>query len=191
MKRILTSLFTLALLYTPATYVNADIVSGIDEEGVDVEKRRGRGGGRYRGGRGRGGGRYRGGRGRGRGRYTFGRHRPYRGFRYGRRFGRGNSFYRWLGHRYIYLNWVRYNYNCYNGYTYYRGVSWYCHDGYLHRYGSYDQCVYHLVNLSTNAVEQTFAEYSCNTGYDLCADQRNIMNQDAGSELYFCSERVR
>jgi hypothetical protein len=67
----------------------------------------------------------------------------------------------------------------------------YCYDGYLHRYDGYDQCTYHLVNSETNAVEQSFGVYSCNTAYDLCADQRNILNNDAGSNLFFCSERYR
>lgn|GEM_PF-3742991 len=182
MKKILTSLFTLALLYTPTTPANTDLVSGVDKEGVDLEKRRGRG---YRGG----GRRYRGG-GRGGRRYRSSRHRPYRGFRTSRRFYGNRGFYNWLPYRYIYLNrWVRYNNNCYNGSFYNNGYSWYCNNGYLHRYSYQDSCNYYLVDLKTNKVVESFGQYACNTGYDLCADMRNNMNAQAGDNRYFCSEQ--
>ena len=181
MKKILTSLFTLALLYTPVAPANNDFVSGVDKEGADIEKRRGR---RIRGGGRR---RFRGG---GRRRFRGGRHNPYRGFRRGRRFGGRRAYNRYLPYRYIYLNrWVRYNYNCYDGYTYYQGINYYCSNGYLHRYSSYDNCNYFLVDLRTNRIVENFGQYSCNTGYDLCADLRNNMNFQVGENRYFCSEQ--
>jgi hypothetical protein len=46
-----------------------------------------------------------------------------------------------------------------------------------------------LVDYQTNEVVEEFGYYTCNTGYDLCADQRDLMNSQEGEERYFCSEQ--
>ena len=197
MKKIFTIFFAFTLFYTPVNLAqlnfNPESLISTEEE-LDKRNRRGRrfrgGGRRFRGGgrRFRGGGRgrrYRGGR-------RFSWHRPGRNFRRHRRFYGPRRFFNYLPSRYIYLNrWVRYGSECYDGQYYYQNYPWYCSDGYLHRYSHLDDCNYHLVDLRSNEVVESFSNYACNTGYDLCADLRDSMNEQVGDGRYFCSERYR
>jgi len=39
-------------------------------------------------------------------------------------------------------------------------------------------------------VVQTYYDYQCNFGYDMCSDLRSIYNSSAGEYRYFCAERL-
>ncbi len=94
--------------------------------------------------------------------------------------------------KYIYVHWLLWPVTkLYNGYYYLDGYPYYVFNGYRHRYSSFDRCHYQLVDKYTHRVEQTWWDYTCNRGYDLCAYQRERMNSWEGDYRYFCAETYR
>ena len=94
-----------------------------------------------------------------------------------------------IPYRYIYWNqWIRYRVTDLNGYRLYNGYPFFVFNGYRHRYSSYDQCNYDLVDGNTNSVQRTFSGYTCKMSYDMCADVRDNLNADYSSYRYFCAE---
>ena len=59
----------------------------------------------------------------------------------------------------------------------------------MHRYSNVDRCDFELVDGYTNEVIQTYDNYNCNLGYDLCAEDRSYYNDVENEYRYFCSER--
>ena len=59
----------------------------------------------------------------------------------------------------------------------------------MHRYSHIDNCDYELVDGHSNTVHRRFHNYTCATGYDLCADLRDSLNSSYNGYKYFCSER--
>ena len=71
----------------------------------------------------------------------------------------------------------------------YNGYPYYVYNGYMHRYSDVDRCDFELVDGWSNEVVQTYNDYSCNYGYDVCADDRSYYNDIENEYRYFCSER--
>ncbi len=91
---------------------------------------------------------------------------------------------------YVYQNrWLRITIGHSNGYYFYNDYPFYVYNGYSHRYSNYDNCDYELVDSYTNRVERTFYAYSCSMGYDMCADQRDDLNDYEWDNRYFCAEK--
>ncbi|WP_127716648.1 hypothetical protein [Halobacteriovorax sp. HLS] len=125
-------------------------------------------------------------------RYTRYHHAPYRYDRtHHRRWSTNRSYHRTIPYRDIYWNnWLRVRVTWTNGYYWWDDYPWYSYNGYRHRYSRIDYCNYELVDGYNNTVERRFYNYTCNTGYDLCADLRDNLNSYEYGYRYFCSEKL-
>src|SRR5690606_37214062 len=93
---------------------------------------------------------------------------------------------------YIYANWIFYPASGYvNGYHTFDNYPYYVYNGYRHRYSSRDYCNYQLVDTHNHQVVQTYWNQTCNTGYDLCSQERDRINAQMNEYRYFCSETFR
>jgi len=119
------------------------------------------------------------------------RHRPNRTYRnHNRRYRSTRDYYRTVNTSYLYRNnWIRVSVGYDNGYRYYNDYPYFVYNGYRHRYSHIDRCDYELVDSYTGRVERRFNTYTCSTGYDLCADKRDDLNDYEWDTRYFCAER--
>jgi hypothetical protein len=100
-------------------------------------------------------------------------------------------YYRTIPYRFVYWNrWIRFRVNYNNGYHAYNGYPHFVYNGYLHRYSSYDNCNFELVDGYTNSTIERFNNYRCNVGYDQCAELRSRLNDQESDYRYFCSEAI-
>ena len=67
---------------------------------------------------------------------------------------------------------------------------YYVYNGYRYRYNPVEMCQYELVDSSDYTVVRTFPVQACTAGYDTCAVERDTANQTAGSNRFYCVERV-
>lgn len=121
--------------------------------------------------------------------YRRNNHAPYRRFRsHHNRYNSRRSFNRSLNRRNVFRNrWVRWATNYNNGY-YWDNYPFFVYNGYRHRYSSVDRCDYELVDSYDEETVREFSGYSCNVGYDRCAEVRDDWNYDEEDNRYFCSE---
>lgn len=121
-------------------------------------------------------------------RYT---HRPNRDYRnHNTRWSNSRDYFRAVDRRYVYRNfWLRVVLNVFDGYHWHNQYPFYVYRGVAHRYSHFDNCNYELVDSYTDRTYDTFYNYSCATGYDLCADLRDELNDYEYGYRYFCSER--
>lgn len=124
--------------------------------------------------------------------YARNTHRPQRYDRsHHRRWNTNRSYHRSVPYRDIYWNrWLRVRVTWNNGYNWNNNYPWYTYNGYGHRYSRVDYCNYELVDGYNNSVERTYYNYTCNTGYDMCADLRDNLNSYERGYRYFCSEKL-
>jgi hypothetical protein len=116
-------------------------------------------------------------------------HAPYRRFRtHHNRYNSRRAFNRSLNRSHVYRNrWVRWATNYNNGY-YWDNYPFFVYNGYRHRYSNVDRCDYELVDSYDEETVRDFSGYSCNVGYDRCAEVRDEYNYDEEENRYFCSE---
>ncbi len=92
---------------------------------------------------------------------------------------------------YFYVHWYFYPTKRPNGYVEVNGYPYYSFNGYLHRYSAIERCNYQLVNGYNHKVKETYWDYTCQEGYNLCAVKRDRLNRRARSFKYFCAETFR
>ncbi|OIQ16189.1 MAG: hypothetical protein BM556_16145 [Bacteriovorax sp. MedPE-SWde] len=119
------------------------------------------------------------------------RHRPNRAYRnHNRRFRNSRDYHRTINRQYVYRNnWLRVSVGYDNGYRYYNDYPFFVYNGYRHRYSHVDTCNYELVDSYTGQIERRFHTYTCSTGYDLCANKRDDLNEYEWDNRYFCAEK--
>jgi hypothetical protein len=125
--------------------------------------------------------------------YTYYTHSPYyvSPTSYYSRYSRPYDFYRTLPYRYVYWDlWVRYPADYGNGYYTLENYPYYVFNGYRHRYSPVDSCDYELVDGRTNSAVRSFSGWTCQQGYDACAQDRDERNYREYGYRYFCSERI-
>ena len=117
-------------------------------------------------------------------------HRNHTGYRnHTVRYTSPRSYHYTIPYQYIYWNtWLRYRVTWNDGY-YWNSYPYFVYNGYRHRYSHMDICNYELVDGYTNTVQRSYPGYSCNTGYDLCANLRDSLNWQTTGYRYFCSEK--
>lgn len=117
------------------------------------------------------------------------RHRPSTRYRsHTRRWNYTRDYFSYLDRSYIYSQrWVRYYFDYADGY-YFDDYPYYVYNGYRHRYSHVDTCDYQLVDSWSDTVERNFSSYTCSTGYDLCANLRDDLNEYEYDYRYFCAE---
>jgi hypothetical protein len=132
-------------------------------------------------------------------------YRPYRSYRHNpyrnhlrhelRRYNRTRHYYDYLRrssyNNYLYMNWIFYPSTYSNGYYNIGGYPYFVYNGYQHRYSHYDTCNYQLIDKYNHQVVQNFFNYTCTTGYDLCAAERDRMNSYSRDFRYSCAETFR
>jgi hypothetical protein len=93
--------------------------------------------------------------------------------------------------RFVYWNsWFRVRVDIGNGFSWLDNYPYFVYNGYSHRYSSDENCNYQLVDGFENSVYRDFSNYSCSTGYDMCAGLRDDLNSREYSDRFFCSEKV-
>ncbi|MFG1481774.1 hypothetical protein ABMA79_09165 [Halobacteriovorax sp. HFRX-2_2] len=119
------------------------------------------------------------------------RHTPNRDYvRHNRRWTTARDYHRTVRPIYVYNNrWLRVSVSYVDGYYWDYDYPYFIYNGYRHRYSAYDTCNYELVDSWSDSVERTFYSFSCSTGYDLCADLRDELNDYEYDYRYFCAER--
>ena len=94
-------------------------------------------------------------------------------------------------YNYVYLNWIFWPSTYVNGYHYINGYPYFVWNGYQYRYSYYDTCNYQLVDTYTHQVVQSYFNMSCVQGYDMCAGERDYMNDSVWEYRYTCAETYR
>jgi len=124
--------------------------------------------------------------------YNYYSHNPYYDIPYHHgRWATSRNYFYGLPYSYIYWDsWLRFRVDWDNGYRSWNDYPYYVYNGYLHRYSNQDQCDYELVDGYSNQTVATYHSYTCNVGYDQCADLRDSYNQSEGNYRYFCSEKL-
>jgi hypothetical protein len=106
-----------------------------------------------------------------------------------RRYSSPRQYHYSVPYQFIYWNtWLRYRVTWNDGF-YWNNYPFFVYNGYRHRYSHMDTCNYELVDGYTNNVQRSYPGYSCNTGYDLCANLRDSLNWQSTGYRYFCSEK--
>ena len=121
-------------------------------------------------------------------------HVPYEGSQnQTRRFATPDDYFARLSAKhYLKRTWVRFNVEGIdNGYYLYKGYPFFVHDEYAFRYSKVDTCLFELVDTNDYSVREDFTYNKCKKGYDLCAVERDDLNNAAGYQRFFCGENAK
>jgi hypothetical protein len=108
------------------------------------------------------------------------------------RYHEPRDYYTHVEHRYIFRRWIQEPviFSYHNGYWEINRYPYYVHYGYRYRYSPVEYCQYQLVDSNTYSVVTDYGLQVCSVSYDLCAADRDLMNNSANAQRYFCAEGV-
>lgn len=124
--------------------------------------------------------------------YVYYHHNPYYGsIHHSVRYYNPYDYYSRIPYRYVYWDsWVRWGVSYNDGFFYIESYPYFVYNGYRHRYSPVDTCDYELVDGYDNRAVATFHGRSCQSGYDMCANERDERNYRSYDHRYFCAERL-